>query len=41
MQQDETDWWFDEVERTFGFLERDLGLRLVKRHRHHEGNFVI
>lgn len=38
---DETRWWFQTAELTFGFLEAEFGMAIVKRHYHQEGNFIV
>lgn len=38
---DETRWWFQTAELTFGFLESEFGMAIVKRHYHQEGNYIV
>ena len=37
---DNTDWWFNEVEGTFGFLVAELGFEVSERYRHFKGNYI-
>ncbi len=37
---DNTDWWFNEVEGTFGFLVAELDFEVSERYRHFKGNYI-
>lgn len=41
LPKDETKWWFEAAERTFQPLVSTLGFRIVERHFHFQGNYLV